>query len=81
VEPENIVETACKKSEDSDDLVIRVYESTGKPTKCKVTFSRPAYSVSETNLLEWDEKDMGKSGNVMEFDMGAWEVKTLKVKF
>jgi len=81
VEPENIILTACKKSEDSNDLILRFYEAFGKATKCKITFFKPAVKVSEVNLIELDEKDLGKSGNEIELDVGAWEVKTLKLKF
>ncbi len=81
ITPENIVVTACKKSEDSEDLLLRFYEAFGKATKCKITLFKPAARVTEVNLIEWNEKDLGESGREIELNVGAWEVKTLKVSF
>lgn len=36
VEPENVLLTVCKKAEDSGALIVRAYESTGKPCTVRV---------------------------------------------
>lgn len=36
VEPENVLVTVCKKAEDADALIVRAYESTGKPCTARI---------------------------------------------
>jgi len=36
VEPESVLVTVCKKAEDADALIVRAYESTGKPCTARI---------------------------------------------
>jgi alpha-mannosidase len=48
VEPENVALVVVKRSEDSPDLVLRLYETAGKPAECKVNLFRNGGSWTGT---------------------------------
>src|SRR6266853_503448 len=52
VEPDNVVVTAFKKSEDNDSLVLRFYEWAGREADVKLQLPAEAQSASETDLME-----------------------------
>jgi alpha-mannosidase len=51
-EPESVVITAAKKAEDSDGLVLRFFETSGKKAVVKISLPGPAERAAETDLLE-----------------------------
>ncbi|WP_158747928.1 glycoside hydrolase family 38 C-terminal domain-containing protein, partial [Acidobacterium sp. S8] len=52
VKPENVVLTAMKKAEDSDALVLHMYEWAGKQADVEIALPAGATAATETNLLE-----------------------------
>jgi len=83
--PSNIIITAVKEAEDSDDMVIRLYEAHGLDTVATIRFDKAPSKILQTDLLEWDKylpsveyKVQGRSVSV---PMKAWEIKTLKAKY
>ncbi|HOX05447.1 MAG TPA: glycoside hydrolase family 38 C-terminal domain-containing protein [Planctomycetota bacterium] len=62
VEPANVVLSGFKKAEDSDSLVVRVYETAGRKTTARLRFDRQvlgaAAGAAETDVLE---RPLGKS--------------------
>jgi len=79
VEPSRVVVSALKKSEDNDDWILRVYESTGQPATATIALPFAAKLVSEVNLIEWEEKPLPITGQKLTVNLGAWEVKTIKI--
>lgn len=83
--PENVVLTVVKEAEDSEDVVIRMYEAAGLSVKAEVRFDKKPAKVWQTDLVEWDKylpKDEYKvMGNRVHVPMSPWEIKTLKVHF
>jgi alpha-mannosidase len=79
VEPARVIVSALKKAEDGDAWILRVYESTGKPATATISLPFAAKTVSEVNLIEWGEKPLALSGQKLVVNLGAWEVKTLKI--
>jgi alpha-mannosidase len=57
LEPNNLVLTAMKKSEDGNSLILRFYEWAGKKTDAKITVPAGVSEAVETNLMEHDLKD------------------------
>ncbi|MBN2047422.1 MAG: alpha-mannosidase, partial [Anaerolineaceae bacterium] len=77
--PAVVIDT-IKKAEDSDDLVVRLYESYGSHTSTRLTSMLPVVSAVETNMLEeesgtldWSEQD----GLMLDF--GPFEIKTVRL--
>lgn len=81
VEPANVILAAVKVAEDSGDLVLRLYESTGVDSKFKVTLPAAAKVVEETNLMEENGVKLPAAGAEVSGEIGHYEIKTLKVSF
>lgn len=79
VEPARVMVSALKKSEDGEAWILRLYESTGKPATATISLPFAAKTVSEVNLIEWEEKPLALSGQKLVVSLGAWEVKTVKI--
>ena len=80
VDADNVVITAVKKAEESDDLVMRLFESHGERGNVTVTFGFPVKAVVETNMLEDPGASLPVNGNRAVVFMKPYEIKTLLVK-
>jgi alpha-mannosidase len=72
---DNVIVTGVKRAEDDDDLVLRFYESEGKPTHVEPKLAFDVGKVSTVNLIEdklADEKGLA-------VDMRPYEIRTLKM--
>jgi len=76
----NVVPTCLKRGEDAGDLIVRMYESTGKPTNTSISLNVPIVGASWVNFLE---DDLGKAeianGGVTT-PLRGFEIKTVKLK-
>ncbi len=56
VEPENVVLVACKLEDEvwgpGSPVIVRLYETAGVETECKITFAAPLMMIEEPNHLE-----------------------------
>jgi alpha-mannosidase len=66
---------AIKLAEDSDAVVVRLYEAWGRTCRARVTTTLPARRVTLCDLLE---RERGESG--LELDFGPFKVVTLKLE-
>lgn len=73
---------AMKRAENDDDLVLRLVEATGKPGVVTVSFGEGAQIQDAviTDLLELNPEPLSASGSSLSVDVGAYEIKTVKVK-
>ena len=81
VEQKNVIVTALKKAEDSDDLVFRFYEFEGKSTAVKMSLPEAASSATETDLMEKQERPIALQGHELTIPTGPYEIKTVAVSF
>jgi alpha-mannosidase len=79
VEPTNVIVTALKRSEDGKALIVRFYETDGKPTNAVIKTSLPIKSVVETNLMERKVGKAGAGSRKIAVTMGKNEIKTLRL--
>ncbi|MDZ7290718.1 MAG: glycosyl hydrolase-related protein [candidate division KSB1 bacterium] len=79
IEPARVIVSALKKAEDGDAWILRIYESTGQSATATISLPFAAKTASEVNLLEWEEKPLPLTGQKLTLNLGAWEVKTLKI--
>ena len=70
-----------KKAEDTDDIIIRAYETWNKRTHCSYKFAEAPKSVYVCNLLEENEEEIPVDGDSVELDFKPFELKTIKVSF
>jgi alpha-mannosidase len=76
----NLAMTAFKKAEDDNSLVLRFYETDGKPCKATVTVNLPARAVVETDILERPiGKPISLSNKQFTANVGKCEIKTYKL--
>lgn len=78
---EHVIIDTIKKAEDSDDLIIRLYEAYGQRGNIEMTFIGQPERVSECNLMEEDDKRMNIKDRSIYFYIKPYEIKTFKVKF
>jgi len=72
---------ALKKAEDSDEIVIRVYELTGNDQNdVKITFPANIISANEVNGIEEKVGEASFNGNSLSFNIGKFQPKTFAVK-
>jgi len=72
---------ALKKAEQSDEIVVRLVEMSGKPAKgVKVSFSAPLVSARETNGVEAVVGPANLAGGALVADFGPFEVRSFAVK-
>jgi alpha-mannosidase len=81
VEPDNVVVTAVKRSEDDDSLVLRFYEWAGKEADVKLQLPAGAQSASETDLMERSIASLAVHHDTVVVHTKPYEIKTLKVRF
>lgn len=79
--PENVLVSAVKKAEDSDDVIVRFFETAGADTTATLRFAEPPEAAWETDMMENDLAAVPVSGTTVECALGHNEVKTLKVRF
>ena len=81
IEPDDVVLTAIKKSEDDDSLVLRFYEWAGREADVKLQLPAGAQSASETDLMERSIASLAMHNDAVTVHTKPYEIKTLKVRY
>lgn len=72
---------ALKKAEESDEVIVRVYELTGNGQQdVKLSFPVDIVSAREVNGIEENVGEVAHTANSLSFDIGAYQPKTFAVK-
>jgi len=72
---------AIKKAEDSEDLIVRIVERYGSRTKGKITFDSLLTKLAECDLMEQNNQPLKAEGNVLNFTINPYEIKTYRITF
>lgn len=80
VDRDNVMIEVIKKAEDSDDLIIRMYEFHNKRSNVTLEFFKDIKEIKECNLLERDLEELSPVGNKVSFIIKPYEIKTFKFK-
>ena len=78
-ESENVIVDTLKKAEDSEDLVLRVYECFNRRTDCTIDLNVEVSKAIECDLMENDICDAVIEDNVLKFTIKPYEIKTFKI--
>lgn len=81
VQPENVVLTAVKRTEDDQSLILRFYEWAGKEADVKLQLPPGAQSAVETDLMERSLGSLPLQDNVVTVHTRPYEIKTVKIQF
>ena len=77
---ENVVIETVKLAEDSDDIIVRAYETWNSQTPATLTFCNDIASATECNLMEEQDEAVAYAGNALTATFKPFEIKTFKVK-
>jgi alpha-mannosidase len=80
IEPENLIITAFKQSEDGKDLILRFYEFEGRKTTAQITLPPSVAKAFDANLMEQEGAKVAFDGKTAMVDVGPNEIKTLKLR-
>ncbi len=75
----SLVLDTVKKAEDSDAIVVRLYEAHGKRGLCRLESHLPVTVVSQCNLLETDESQLDWTDNGVDIPYTPFQLITLKL--
>lgn len=76
----NVVIETVKKAEDSDDIVIRMYEAENKKTECILHTAFALAGCTETNLMEEPERELPADGKTVALSFRPFEIKTVIIR-
>ena len=77
VQPKNVILSTMKKAEDSDDIILRLYESSGKETEAIIEVTDDLNSVVETDLLENKMTKLSIEKGTIRLPIRKHEIKTI----
>jgi alpha-mannosidase len=77
--PEDVILTVIKKAEDSDDTLLRFYETSGKDVKVIVRVAETLKGAKETDLLEREISEILVQERTIEVPISKHEIKTVKI--
>jgi len=80
VNKENVIIEVVKQAEDSEEIVVRMYECYNKRATVKVSFFKLLDEVKECDLMENNIESITKNENSFEFEIKPYEIRTFKVK-
>jgi alpha-mannosidase len=78
-QPENLILTTIKTAEDSKDIILRFYETSGKDTTAIIRMAEDFKAARETDLLENDTSDLYVQQRSIEVKTSKHEIKTIKL--
>ena len=81
LDKKHVIIDTVKKAEDSDEIIIRVYEAYGQRGEVTLTFDTAPEKLAECNLMEEDDQSLDAKGNAFSFYIKPYEIRTFKVRF
>jgi alpha-mannosidase len=75
IDTRQVIVEAIKRAEDSDAVVVRLYEAWGRPCRARLTTSLPARRITLCDLLE---REIAETG--LELDFTPFRILTLKLE-
>ena len=75
----NVVIETGKRAEDSQGLIVRLYESQRRRGEVTLTTAFPLAAVYRTNLLEENQADLAPHGNRVTLFVKPHEIVTLRL--
>jgi alpha-mannosidase len=76
---------SVKKAEDSNEYIVRLYETADKATTAVLNFTRTPRTARETDMMEWDKfvpaESFAIKGTKIIVPVKPFEIKTIRVAF
>jgi alpha-mannosidase len=81
IDEDNIIVETVKKAEDSDEIIVRLYEGYGCSTPGVIKFGIKPKTIELVNLMEKKLKDIKCKDSSIIVDFKPFEINTLKIQF
>jgi alpha-mannosidase len=85
VAPSSVTVESVKKAEDTNEYIVRLYETEGKTTNAVLNFTRSPRTANETDMMEWDKFVPSRSFAIKEtkviVPVKPFEIITIRVGF
>ncbi|GAI09440.1 unnamed protein product, partial [marine sediment metagenome] len=78
--PDNLILSALKKAEDSDEVILRFFETIGEATVAELELFRVIKRAAVVDLLERELYELKADGNKLRLEVKPFEIVTLKLK-
>lgn len=79
VDKANVFVEAVKEAEDSDALIVRLYDAYNTTTKATVSFGFDVAKVEYASILEEAQEEIAVENNAVTIPVKPFEIVTLKV--
>lgn len=80
IDAENVFVEVVKKAEESEHIIVRLYECYNRRTNVNCMFNKKIKSVYECNLLERNTEQLTSDDNAFSFEINPFEIKTFKIE-
>ncbi len=77
IDEENIIVETIKQAEDSDGIIVRLYEAHGASVRAGLEFCHSYSLISEVDLMEENPKQLAVDNNSVVVEFKPYEIKTL----
>ncbi len=78
---DNIIVTAVKKAEDSENVVVRFYEAEGEAnTRARIRLDAPIKGARRVNLIEEDAGELKYDESSIGIGVGPWSIETVRLR-
>jgi len=81
ISPNNLILSALKKAEDSDEVILRFFETKGEETVAEIELFRKIDRCTVADLLEREEYELKPDHNILRMKVKPFEIVTLKLRF
>jgi len=81
ISPNNLILSALKKAEDTDEVILRFFETKGEATEAKVELFKDIKKLTLVDLLEREEHELPFERSKFRLEVKPFEIVTLKLKF
>ena len=85
VAPSSVTVESVKKAEDTNEYIVRLFETEDKASTAVLSFARSPRTARETDMMEWDKFVPSKSfeiqGTKVIVPVKPFEVETIRVGF
>ena len=78
---DNIIIETVKKAEDSEDVIVRLYETWNKKTDCRLHTDLLIEEASLCDMMEEHDHKLESRNGEIELSFRPFEIKTLKLRF
>jgi alpha-mannosidase len=80
VDSSHVIVEAVKKAEDSQDIIVRLYECHSTKAKTKISFGFDVKSAAVVDLMERDLSGLKVKNNSVSVELNPFEIYTIKLK-